>query len=68
MPVTLLRAMEPRTPADLADFRNSPTWPALATRFRDARDVQRPDRTHFLPMEDPALVASLVSGDDQSRA
>jgi pimeloyl-ACP methyl ester carboxylesterase len=68
VPVTLLRAMEPPTPADLADFRNSPTWPALATRFRDARDVQRPDRTHFLPMEDPALVASLVSGDDQSRA
>ena len=64
LPVTLLRAMEPRTPADLADFRYSPTWPALAACFRDARDVQRPDRTHFMPMEDPALVAAVVSGAD----
>ncbi len=59
-PVTLLRAMEPRTPADLMDFRYSPTWPELAARFQNARDVQRPDRTHFMPMEDPALVAATV--------
>jgi pimeloyl-ACP methyl ester carboxylesterase len=60
VPVTLLRAMEPPTVADLADFRYSPTWPALASAFQNARDVHRPDRTHFLPMEDPAYVASVI--------
>jgi pimeloyl-ACP methyl ester carboxylesterase len=60
VPVTLLRAMEPRTPADLMDFRYSPTWPALAGRFRSARDFFRPDRTHFMPMEDPAMVARVI--------
>lgn len=67
LPVTLLRAMEPRTPADLRDFRYSPTWPALAGRFRNARDVHRPDRTHFMPMEDPALVAAVIAEDAPAR-
>lgn len=67
LPVTLLRAMEPRTPADLMDFRYSPTWPALAAQIRNAHDVQRPDRTHFLPMEDPALVAQVIA-DAEARA
>jgi pimeloyl-ACP methyl ester carboxylesterase len=67
LPVTVLRAMEPRTPADLADFRYSPTWPALARRFRNAHDLHRPDRTHFMPMEDPALVAAVVAGAEAAR-
>jgi pimeloyl-ACP methyl ester carboxylesterase len=67
IPVVLLRAMEPRTPADLADFRYSPTWPALASQFRRAHDVQRPDRTHFMPMEDPALVASVIAEGEAAR-
>ncbi len=67
LPVTVLRAMEPRTPADRTDFRYSPTWPALAHHFRSARDVHRPDRTHFLPMEDPALVASVIVEDEPAR-
>jgi lipase len=66
VPVTVLRAMEPPTPTDLADFRNSPTWPPLATRFRDGRDVHRADRTHFMPMEDPELVAEVVLADERS--
>jgi hypothetical protein len=52
--------MEPPTLADLADFRYSPTWPPLARAFHDARDIHRPDRTHFMPMEDPALVAATI--------
>jgi lipase len=60
MPVTVLRAMEPRNPSDLADFRYSPTWPPLVTRFAHGRDLHRADRTHFMPMEDPAMVASVV--------
>ena len=57
IPVVVMRAMEPRSPADLADFRYSPTWPALASQFRTARDVHRPEWTHFMPMEHPAPVA-----------
>jgi hypothetical protein len=39
--------MEPRTPADLMDFRYSPTWPALATAFRTpAISTARPDALH----------------------
>lgn len=60
IPVTVMRAMEPPTPADLADFRYSPTWPPLASRFPDGRDLPRPDRTHFMPMEDPAMVAAMI--------
>jgi pimeloyl-ACP methyl ester carboxylesterase len=60
VPVLVVRAMEPRTPEDLADFRYSPTWPPLAGHFAHGRDVYRPDRTHFLPMEDPALTASFI--------
>jgi pimeloyl-ACP methyl ester carboxylesterase len=60
IPVLVVRAMEPRSPSDLFDFRYSPTWPALAGEFRNARDRPFPDRTHFLPMEDPALAASLI--------
>ncbi len=68
VPVTLLRAMEPPTPADLADFRYSPTWPRLAASFRHGRDVHRPDRTHFMPMEDPAMVAAVILDADAPRA
>ena len=60
VPVLVVRAIEPRSPEDLADFRYSPTWPPLAGSFRHSRDVYRPDRTHFMPMEDPALVAELI--------
>jgi hypothetical protein len=64
IPVRVVRALEPRTPADLYDFRYSPTWPPLATHFQRARDVYRPDRTHFMPMEDPALTASDILADE----
>jgi pimeloyl-ACP methyl ester carboxylesterase len=60
VPVLVVRAMEPRTRDDLADFRYSPTWPALAASFPHGRDVYRSDLTHFMPMTDPDLVASLI--------
>jgi lipase len=62
LPVVVVRAMEPPTPADLADFRYSPTWPELAATFVQGRDMSRPDRTHFMPMEDPVMVAAAVLG------
>ena len=66
VPVRIVRAKEPPTPADLADFRYSPTWPPLATHFREARDVYRPEHTHFLPMTHPALTASDILAADSN--
>ena len=62
LPVTVLRA-RPRTgDREGMDFSASPTWPDLAARFPDGRDVQLPERSHFIPMEDPALTAEFVLG------
>ncbi len=59
VPVLVARAMEPPD-GGLPDFRYSPTWPGLAHAFPRGRDRHLADRTHFLPMEDPALAARLV--------
>jgi lipase len=61
VPVVVLRA-PPRGPedAEIMDFSKSPTWPGLAAAFRHGRDVFLPDHTHFIPMEDPALVARFI--------
>jgi pimeloyl-ACP methyl ester carboxylesterase len=64
VPVLVVRAMEPPADGDLADFRYSPTWPDLAEAFPRGRDRHLSDRTHFLPMEDPALAARLVLADE----
>ena len=37
------------------------TWPALAQEFHRGRDLQLMDKTHMLPMEDPALTARLIA-------
>jgi pimeloyl-ACP methyl ester carboxylesterase len=60
VPVLVVRAMEPPADGTLPDFRYSPTWPGLAGAFRRGSDRHLPDRTHFLPMEDPALAAQLI--------
>ena len=60
IPVLVVRA-RPQDPAIKPwDPLGSPTWPGLAQEFHQGRDRHLPDKTHFLPMEDPALMASLV--------
>ena len=63
-PVTVLRAppREPEAGRDGAamDFSRSPTWPDLAAAFPDGRDVYLPELTHFIPMQQPALVAEHI--------
>jgi pimeloyl-ACP methyl ester carboxylesterase len=61
VPVTVLRAPG-REPEDtnVMDFSKSPTWPALAARFPNGRDVFLPEHSHFIPMEDPVLVARFI--------
>ena len=58
LPVTLLRAAaDSENPAN---FAASPTWPGLAAALPDAREIYLPEMTHFIPMEDPALVARII--------
>lgn len=59
-PVTILRAESRPLGEATMDFSKSPTWPDLATRFLNATDVYRPDLTHFIPMQAPALVAGHI--------
>ncbi|MCH2568490.1 MAG: alpha/beta hydrolase [Pseudomonadales bacterium] len=56
VPVTVLRA-KPRNPEGGMDFSTSPTWPELAMQFRRGTDVFLPEMSHFIPMQDPSLVA-----------
>jgi pimeloyl-ACP methyl ester carboxylesterase len=44
----------------MTDFSVSPTWPELASALPNCRDVYLPDLDHFIPMRDPALVASCI--------
>jgi len=58
IPVEIVRAPKVTDPRQV--MRGSPTDPALAARFRSAKDLYLPDNTHFIPMESPALVANLI--------
>jgi len=42
------------------DFSASPTWPELAAQFPRGQDVHLPELTHFIPMQDPQLVADFI--------
>jgi len=59
VPVTVLRG-EKRTRLETMDFLASPTWEHLADQFPKGRDVYLPHLTHFIPMQDPALVARYI--------
>jgi pimeloyl-ACP methyl ester carboxylesterase len=61
VPVVVLRA-KGREPGDMnvMDFSKSPTWPHLAAEFPQGRDVFLADHSHFIPMEDPELVARFI--------
>ena len=60
IPVLVLRA-RPQDPSIKPwDPLGSPTWPGLAAEFRRGRDRHLPDKTHFLPMEDPKGAARLI--------
>ncbi len=42
------------------DFGNSPTWPELADRLPNGRDLHWANCSHFIPMERPGDVARLL--------
>jgi len=57
--VRVLRAKE-RTGEVTVDMSGSPTAPDLASHFRHGEDVYLPQYSHFMPMEDPELIARHV--------
>jgi pimeloyl-ACP methyl ester carboxylesterase len=61
MPVTVMRARQ--DPENFMNLSASPTWPGLAAALPNARDLYLPELSHFIPMEDPALVAGVIRGD-----
>jgi pimeloyl-ACP methyl ester carboxylesterase len=68
IPVHVVRA-RPQDPAVKPwDALGTPTWAAVAGEFRHGRDTQFLDKTHMLPMEDPALVARLIDAEIQALA
>lgn len=61
VPVAVLRA-KPREPGprDRADFSASPTWEKLAGLIPSGLDVPLYHLSHFIPMEQPDLVARYI--------
>ncbi len=58
MPVTVMRARE--DPENLFNLSASPTWPGLADALPLGRDMYLPHLSHFIPMEDPDLVTTVI--------
>ncbi len=65
IPVTVLRAPPADPNAGTLDFSSSPTWPELAQYFPRGEDVFLPAHSHFIPMEDPGLVATHACEDER---
>lgn len=59
VPVWVMRADSSQA-ADAQDMRRSPTAPDLAQHFPQGQDEHLPEYTHFLPMENPGLVAQRI--------
>lgn len=60
-PVLVMRAKQRKGSRTEMDFSNSPTWPELANNLPSARDMPFPHLSHFIPMEQPELVAKILS-------
>jgi len=60
VPVKVLRARQREGDRSEMDFSVSPTWPGLAQSFSQGVDVYLPELSHFIPMQDPALMAAHI--------
>jgi pimeloyl-ACP methyl ester carboxylesterase len=62
VPTTVLRARRRQLPKlGETDYAGSPTWEKLWELFQQAEDVYLPDYTHFIPMQNPKLVAGYIA-------
>ena len=59
-PTAILRAQRREDNAEGMDFSKSPTWPDLAAALPNAVDIYLPHLSHFIPMQEPELVASHI--------
>jgi lipase len=59
IPVLIIRAKRADDAARW-DFSASPTWPGLVDQFTNGREIYRPDKTHFLPMQIPEELAHII--------
>jgi pimeloyl-ACP methyl ester carboxylesterase len=57
-PVTLLRA--PPGDDSAPNLSTSPTWPGLAAALPNCNEVYLSEMNHFIPMQDPVLVANYI--------
>lgn len=57
-PTVLLRARYDGP--SLTDLSASPTWPGIVDLIPDCTEYYLPDMNHFIPMQDPALVAEHI--------
>ncbi len=65
VPVTVLRA-QARSEEEwkTTNFTKSSTWEVLADQFQNGRDIHLPSFTHFIPMQDPELVARFIADEN----
>lgn len=73
IPVKVMRARERPTgrhsgERQQMDFSMSPTWIGLADRFQHGEDIYLPELTHFIPMQDPELVADHIKNSLSAQA
>lgn len=59
-PTVVMRAKERPANTATMDFSASPTWPDLAQTLPHGTDRYLPELSHFIPMEQPALVAQEI--------
>ena len=56
-PTSVLRARPRVDMGDVMDFSSSPTWAGLAQALPNGEDVYLAEHNHFIPMQNPELVA-----------
>ena len=61
IPVRIMRARQREGERGTMDFSASPTWPELASRLPMGTDQYLPELTHFIPMQEPDLVADTIT-------
>ena len=59
LPVTLMRA--PSVARAAINLSGSPTYPGLIDLLPQGREIYLPNMSHFIPMEDPDLVARTIA-------
>ena len=64
----ILRAPPRRTDSVEVDFTASPTWPDLVNSFPNAEELYLDHLTHFIPMQEPELVANFIKQVDAGSA